>query len=68
MMTEDKIKRINELAAKAKAKGLTEEEKQEQHMLRKEYVAAVKSHLTAHLDNTYIVDEQGNKKKVRKKK
>ena len=35
-MTDEKIKRINELARKAKAEGLTDEEKQEQALLRRE--------------------------------
>ena len=37
-MTEEKIKRINELARKQKSEGLTEEEKQEQYVLRREYI------------------------------
>ena len=35
--------------------------------LRAEYVAAVRESLTAHLENTYIVDEQGNKRKLKQK-
>ena len=46
------IDRINELARKSKAEGLTEEEKAEQAKLRQEYIAACKSNLMAHLDNT----------------
>ena len=41
-MTEEKINRINELARKQKAEGLTEEEKAEQHALRREYIEAYK--------------------------
>ena len=66
-MTEDKIKRINELARKQKAEGLTEEEKKEQAILRREYIEAYKQSLIAQLENTYIVDEKGNKQKLRSK-
>lgn len=57
------IERINELARKAKTVGLTEEEKQEQAKLRKEYIASVVGDLRNQLDNTYVLDE--NEKKVK---
>jgi uncharacterized protein YnzC (UPF0291/DUF896 family) len=58
---EDKVKRINELAAKAKsADGLTEEEKAEQAALRRAYIDAVKASLEPHLDRIRYVDEEGN--------
>lgn len=63
-MTEDKIKRINELARKQKAEGLTDDEKAEQAELRKEYIEAYKKSLIAQLENTYVVDEKGNKQKL----
>ena len=66
-MTEYKIKRINELARKQKAEGLTEEEKKEQTILRREYIEAYKQSLITQLENTYIVDEKGNKQKLRTK-
>lgn len=66
-MEQHKIDRINELARKAKAGGLTLEEEAEREGLRAEYRAAVRASLTAHLDNTYVVDEQGNKTKLKKK-
>ena len=66
-MTEETIRRINVLAAKAKAEGLTPEELVERDRLRREYIAAVRRNLTAQLDNTYIVDERGNKRPLRKK-
>ena len=67
-MTEEKIKRINELAHKSKTpEGLTEEEKQEQAILRQEYINDMKASLTGQLDNTYIVDKDGNKEKLKKK-
>lgn len=63
-MEQAKIDRINALARKSKSEGLTEEEKAEQAALRREYVAAVKASLTAQLDNTYVVDAKGNKRKL----
>lgn len=58
-MTEEKIKRINELYHKSKAEGLTEEEKTEQALLRKEYIANVRGNLRAQLNHIDIVNEQG---------
>ena len=66
-MTEEKIKRINELARKQKTEGLTEEEKAEQFKLRREYIDSFKRSLVSQLENTYIVDNDGNKRKVTKK-
>lgn len=59
MMLEEKIARINELYRKSKAEGLTEEEKKEQDMLRKEYIANVRRNLKAQLDNIDMVSEDG---------
>ncbi len=67
-MTKEKIDRINELARKSRTEsGLSEEEKAEQAALRREYIDSFKRSLTSQLENTYIVDENGNKKKVEKK-
>ncbi len=64
-MEQKKIDRINELARKAKTpEGLTDEEKIERAALRQEYVNAVTGSLKAQLDNTYLVDEHGNKTKL----
>ena len=60
----EKIKRINQLAAKAKAEGLTAEEKSEQEALRNEYRENFKRNLTSQLKNTYVVDEHGKKRKL----
>ena len=65
-MEQRKIDRINVLARKSKAEGLTEEEKAEQAVLRREYIDSVKASLIGHLDNTYVVDEKGNKRKLKK--
>ena len=56
------IARINELAHKAKAEGLTEEEKQEQKKLRDAYRAAFRRNLTEQLEHTYVMDENGNQR------
>ena len=67
MITQEQINRINELARKSKAEGLTEEEKQEQAILRRAYIDSVKASLVSNLDNTYLMDEKGNKRKLGKK-
>lgn len=68
-MDEIRIQRINELARKSKTpSGLTEQEKAEQEILRQEYIASYKRNLVSHLESIYIVDENGNKHKVEKKK
>lgn len=66
-MTKEQIARINELARKQKTEGLTEEEKAEQLKLRGEYINAYKQSLIAQLENTYILEPDGTKRKVRRK-
>ena len=67
-MEQKKIDRINELARKSKTeKGLTEEEKAEQAVLRREYIDSVKASLVGHLENTTIVRPDGSKEKVARK-
>ena len=66
-MEQVKIDRINELAKLAKQRELTAEEAAERQALRKEFLADFKKNLVNTLDNTYVVDEQGNKKKLEKK-
>lgn len=58
-MTEQQIGRINELYRKSKAEGLTEAEKEEQALLRKQFVADVRNNLTAQLNNIDMVNEDG---------
>ena len=58
-MEQSKIDRINELYRKSKAEGLTEAEKKEQALLRKQFVADVKKNLTAQLNNIDIQNEDG---------
>ena len=68
MVTQAQIDRINELSKKSKTpEGLTEEEKAEQQVLRRLYIDSFKESLVGHLENTYIVDEKGNKQKLRSK-
>ncbi len=64
-MEQRKIDRINALARKAKTVGLTDEELIERDALRKEYIASVVGNLRSELDNTYLVDEKGNKRKLK---
>ena len=66
-MEKSRIARINELARKAKAEGLTEEEIAERDVLRQEYLNAVMRNDRDVLEKSYIVDEMGNKTKLRKK-
>ena len=54
-----RIDRINALAHKAKSVGLTEEEKKERELLRKEYIASVRMNLRAQLDNVDVQQEDG---------
>ena len=61
------IARINELAKKAKARALTPEEVQERDKLRRIYIDSVKANLVGQLENTYILEPDGTKKKVTKK-
>lgn len=67
MKMDDVIARINELAKKAKAEGLTPDETVERDKLRRIYIDSVKASLTGHLDNTYIVRPDGTKTKLQKK-
>ena len=67
-MDQKGIDRINELARKAKSpEGLTEWEEAERAALRREYVDSVLGSLRGQLDNTYIMDEKGQKHKLKKK-
>lgn len=61
------ITRINALAKKAKEGPLTEEEQAERDKLRRIYIGSVKANLVGQLENTYILQPDGTKKKVTKK-
>ena len=58
-MEQKKIERINELARKKKAEGLSEGELSEQKILRKEYIDLFKRDLINTMDNVSIQDEDG---------
>lgn len=57
MVTQEQINRINELAKKKKAEGLTPEEQAEQKVLYRAYIDAFKANLKAQLDNIEIMDD-----------
>ena len=67
-MTDELINRINFLSKKSKTEGLTEKEKEEQANLRKEYIRQFRQGMLNTLDNVYVLDKDGNKKKIEKKK
>lgn len=58
-MEEIKIQRINELARKSKAEGLTEAEKKEQQVLRQEYIESFRRSLRSQLDNIDVEEKDG---------
>ncbi len=64
-MEQSKIDRINYFAREAKVRELTEEEAKERQELRREYILSVTGSLRNNLENTYLVDEDGNKKKLK---
>ncbi len=67
-MKQEQIDRINELARKAKTpEGLTETEQAEQAVLRRAYIDSVLGNLKGQLDHTYLVDEQGRRRKLKQK-
>lgn len=66
-MEKAKMDRISELTALSRQRELTEEEKAERKALREEYLADWRRSTLDVLENTYIVDEKGNKRKLEKK-
>ena len=58
-MNQEGIDRINALARKAKAEGLTEEEIKERDILRKQFIADMRANVVATLNNVDIVNEDG---------
>ncbi len=67
-MTNTKLERINQLARLARERALTAEELAERDALRKEYVAEWRRGAKQVLENTWLVDEKGNRRKLQKKK
>ncbi len=66
-MKEEKIKHMNELYHLSQERDLSPEEFDEYNALRQEYIASFRASLVGQLDNTYIVDEKGNKRKLQRK-
>ena len=67
-MENSKLKRINELAALAKQRELTEDELAERDVLRKEYIAEWRAGAMQILDNTYFHYPDGTKHKLERNK
>jgi uncharacterized protein YnzC (UPF0291/DUF896 family) len=60
MLSKNKMNRINELAKKSKASGLTESEAKEQTKLRKEYLETFRQSMKGTIENTRVFDAEGN--------
>lgn len=67
MKMDEVIARINALAHIARERELTEEETAERAALRRIYIDSVKANLVGQLDNTYILQPDGTKKKIQRK-
>lgn len=63
----EKIKRINELARKKKAGGLTEAEQAEQAALRREYLDGYRENMKAVLDSIVVQEKDGSRHPLKKK-
>ncbi|MFI3559559.1 DUF896 domain-containing protein [Staphylococcus pseudintermedius] len=60
MLSKEKLNRINELANKKKSEGLTETEAKEQYQLRSEYLEVFRSSFKSQIENTKVIDPDGN--------
>ena len=60
-MEKAKIDRINELAHKSKSEGLTETEKEEQRILRQEFLAEIRADFKATLESIEIVEDSAQR-------
>ncbi len=67
-MKSELIDRINFLAKKSRDEGLTDTEKSEQAKLRQEYIRGFRQGFMNTMENVYVVDENGNEKKIEKKR
>lgn len=59
-MDKSKIDRINALYHKSKSVGLTEEEREEQALLRKEYIQSIRANMRANLNQISIQEKDGS--------
>lgn len=67
MNMEERIARINELYHKSQAEGLSEEEKEEQARLRKEYVESIRANMKSQLDSIVVQHPDGSREKLKDK-
>ena len=66
-MDKEKMDRISELTHLSRERELTPDELTERAALRAEYLQDWRKSTVNVLENTYIVDEKGNKHKLQKK-
>ena len=66
-MEQELLKRINELAAKAKAGELTAEEIEERDLLRKQYIAAFREGARQTFESIRIKEDDGSLTPLRKR-
>ena len=57
MVSKETVERINQLAAKNKAEGLTEDEVAEREMLRREYLKSIRNNVKEHLSKIKFVED-----------
>ena len=68
MFDQKKLDRINELAKKNKAEGLSAEELAEREVLRKDYLAHFRSHFKSRLENIKVVSPEESEQEMKNKK
>ena len=68
MITEEDIKRINELYHKSQNEGLSDAEKEEQQNLRKAYIEAMRGNIKRQLDSIVVQRPDGTREKLKRKK
>ena len=66
-MEKEKMERISELTRLSRERELTPDELTERDALRADYLQDWRKSTINVLENTYIVDEKGNKRKLSKK-
>ncbi|MDN5576970.1 MAG: DUF896 domain-containing protein [Lactococcus lactis] len=57
-ITNEQVERINELARKKKAEGLSEAELEEQALLRRAYLDNVKANFRSQVETIKVIDEK----------